>query len=274
MDGGAKTAAGAGSFLWRAFGRAELPEELAEETEPVVQVRRGKCEMADEAANLCLHGGLGGAMRKALEGERFEEEGDEAFFFSGGGEGGFGGGRFWILWTGLANELVENDGDGLAEVHGGVVGLGGNTEQEVAVAEVVIGEADFFRSEEDGDVGTVAEVGLDDCGGGFEGRDWLQQIALSAGGADDQGAVGDGLGELLELFGCSEDGLSIDGGLRLLKGDGVRMHYAQVGEAEVGHGAGGRANVEGVAAVDQDYVEAGLFCGCEHRGTVYGSGLA
>ena len=131
--------------------------------------------------------------------------------------------------------------------------------------EVVIGEADLFGSEEDGDFGTGAEAGPDDWGGGFKGRDRLQQIALGTGGADDEGAVGDGLGQVLELLRCREDRLSVDGGLRLLKGDGVRMHDAQAGKAEVGHGASGRADVERVAAVDQDDVQAILFRGGEHR---------
>ena len=30
-------------------------------------------------------------------------------------------------------------------------GLGGNAEEELAVAEVLIGEADFFRAKEEGD---------------------------------------------------------------------------------------------------------------------------
>ena len=107
------------------------------------------------------------------------------------------------IWFGLADEFVQDNGDGLAEIHGGLFGTGGNTEQEVAMAEVVIGEADFFRSEEDRDFGTGAELGLDHWGGGFKGRDRLQQIALRAGCADDEGAVGNGIRQVIELFcGC------------------------------------------------------------------------
>ena len=46
------------------------------------------------------------------------------------------------------------------------------------------------------------------------------------------------------------------------------MHDAQVGESEVGQGAGGRADVEGVAAIDEDDVQAILFRGAEHEGSV------
>ena len=61
------------------------------------------------------------------------------------------------------------------------------------MAEVVIGEADLFGSEEDRDFGTGAKLGLDRWGGGFKGRDRLQQIALGTGCADDEGAVGNGI---------------------------------------------------------------------------------
>jgi hypothetical protein len=43
------------------------------------------------------------------------------------------------------------------------------------------------------------------------------------------------------------------------------MNHAQVGESEVGHGAGGRTDVEGVAAVDENDLHAIGFCGAEHR---------
>ena len=58
----------------------------------MVQVGRREREVPDETANLRLKGGFGGAMWVSVEGERFEEEGDEPFFLSGGGEGLIGRG--------------------------------------------------------------------------------------------------------------------------------------------------------------------------------------
>jgi hypothetical protein len=49
------------------------------------------------------------------------------------------------------------------------------------------------------------------------------------------------------------------------------MNHTQAGKSEVGHGAGGRADIEGVAAVDQNDVQAVLFREGEHRRSVYGS---
>jgi len=122
----------------------ELPEELPQKAEPVVEVRGSERQVAHEAANLCLHGDLGGAMSIAVEGERFEEQGDEAFFFAGGSEGWIGGergrGGFRVGFrAGAPDELVQDNGNGLAEVHGGVFGAGGNAEQKLAMAEIVIG---------------------------------------------------------------------------------------------------------------------------------------
>ena len=72
----------------------------------MVQVGRRERQMADQAANFRLDGGLGGAMWVAVEGERIEKEGDEPFFFSSGGEGRMGSRCFWFGWAGLAHELV------------------------------------------------------------------------------------------------------------------------------------------------------------------------
>jgi hypothetical protein len=53
-----------------------------------------------------------------------------------------------------AGELVETDGDGLAEVHGEVAGIlwreHGDGGEEGAVGELVLGEAGFFGAEEEG----------------------------------------------------------------------------------------------------------------------------
>ena len=38
-------------------------------------------------------------------------------------------------------DLVQADGDGLAEIHGGLAGVGGNLDEEVAESEIVAGEA-------------------------------------------------------------------------------------------------------------------------------------
>ncbi len=52
---------------------------------------------------------------------------------------------------GARSQLVEADGDGLAEVHGGLARVGGNFNEHVAAGKVFAGEAVFFRAEDQGD---------------------------------------------------------------------------------------------------------------------------
>lgn len=81
----------------------------------------------------------------------------------------------------------------------------------------------------------------------------MLEVALAdGGGADDEGAVGDGLGYGGE-FGCGgEDGGRIDGGACGFEWDRVLVDDAEVGEAEVVHRAGDGADVLRVAGADEN----------------------
>ena len=76
-----------------------------------------------------------------------------------------------------------------------LVRVHGDSEEKVAVAEFFIGEAGFFGAEEDGYLACAG--GGVDAGGGFgEGEEGMLKVSFTyGGGADDEGAVGDGLGE-------------------------------------------------------------------------------
>jgi hypothetical protein len=133
------------------------------------------------------------------------------------------------------------------------------------VAQVVIGQADFFRTEEQRDFGTRLQMLMDDLGRGFEAMELLLWGAAGAGGgANDERTVGDGIGHLIEFLRCLEDRFGVDGGAGFAKGDVVGMDDAEVLESEVGHGASGRPDVERVAAADEDDPEAIGFCRGEH----------
>ena len=139
-----------------------VPEDLAEDAHQGLGLPVGHRlavwggQLLDELADERLGGvgreaaGVAGAV------EDVEEELGEALaVFCGGGsfvrgryfDGGFEAGT---------GELVEADGDGLAEVHGEVAfplrGIHGDGGEEGGVGELIVGESGFFGAEEEGDV--------------------------------------------------------------------------------------------------------------------------
>ena len=161
-----------------------------------------------------------------------------------------------------ARDFVETDGDSLAEVHGGMGFAGGNVGEPVAVAEVVVGEADFFGSEENRDA-LGGEGVADEVGGGFEGVHGVLGLAVAKrGGSDDEGAVGDGFGEAGEFLGLLQDVGRAHGGAGFAEGEVVGLDDAEMEESEVAHGAGSGAEVERVASADEDDAEV---VGCREQ---------
>ena len=76
------------------------------------------------------------------------------------------------------------------------------------------------------------------------------------GGSDDQCAIRYGFGDSLELFGEGEQRRGADGGTRLAKSQFIWVHHAKMEESEIAHGAGGGADVEGIARTDEDDAQA------------------
>ena len=87
----------------------------------------------------------------------------------------------------------------------------------------------------------------------------LQLTEADGGGSDDKRAVRDGFGERLELFGTGEQRRGADSGTRLAKSQFIRVHHAKMEESEVAHGAGGGADVEGIARTNKDDAQAVEF---------------
>jgi hypothetical protein len=96
----------------------------------------------------------------------------------------------------LAGELIEANGNGLAQVHRGLEGVGGDLDQDVAPGEVFAGKSMFFRAEDQGDAAAAGQF-LGDQRSEFGKQDNpLLRLAPGEGsGADDQGAIGDSLGK-------------------------------------------------------------------------------
>src|SRR5580698_8642160 len=85
--------------------------------------------------------------------------------------------------------------------------------------------------------------------------------ASHGAGGNHESAICNGVSDILELFGTSENISCADCGTRLAKGWSIRIDNPQMREAEVAHGAGGRANVQRIAGRDQHHAEMVEFGG-------------
>jgi len=156
---------------------------------------------------------------------------------------------------GIAREFVEADRYGLAEVHGTVLFARGDTQKPMAVAEVFIGEAALLRAEKKRH--TAAREMLSKVTGGLlEAMHRMLQLSKAYGGSsDDQRTIRYGVRDGLELLGFDEQRRGAHGGARLAKTELIGVHHTKMEEAEVAHGAGGSADVEGIARGDKHDLE-------------------
>jgi hypothetical protein len=144
------------------------------------------------------------------------------------------------------------------------VSVGGDLDQQLAPGEVFAGEAVFFRAEDEGNAGAVGAFTFEERSEVGKGDDRLLGLAVGEGsGADDQGAVGHGFGQGLRAAGVLEELFSSDSRLRLAPVGLVGGNDGEVRKAEVGHGARGRAYVEGIAWRDQHHADEMGFRGQE-----------
>jgi hypothetical protein len=119
------------------------------------------------------------------------------------------------------------------------------------VAEIFVGQAGFFRAEEERDAGfffatsaLACEALQNHARGGFERAELMMQFAASGGcGADYQGAIGDSFRYGAELLGAGENRRGAYCGTRFAISGVVGIHETEVRAAEIAHGAGGGADV-------------------------------
>ena len=88
-------------------------------------------------------------------------------------------------------EFVEADGDGLAQIHGGLSRLGGDFDEDVAVRQIFACKTVLFRAEYEGNATAVGQFALDDGGQIGQCDDRLLGLAIGqSSGADDKRAIG------------------------------------------------------------------------------------
>lgn len=87
----------------------------------------------------------------------------------------------------------------------------------------------------------------------------LQLPVSNCRGSHDERAIGNGFGHGFVMLRACEDCGSAYGGARVAKRGFVRLHHAQMPDAEIAHGARGRADVQGIARRDQNDAQAVEF---------------
>lgn len=132
------------------------------------------------------------------------------------------------------------------------------------MAEVFVREAEFLGAEKKSDR-TRCEALTNEACAGFEAPERVLQIAVADGGsADDERAIGNGIGHAGKNFRVLENCRGSDGGARFAKRRLVWIDDAQMSAAKIAHRARGCANVEWIARRDEDDAQAVEFAGCGH----------
>ena len=183
---------------WKSFqpgwrSAADAPEGLAEDAGPEVDVAVAQAEPANQTAGLFDGCGTGSEVAIAGFSKQFQQQLGKAL--AGGIVGEFGRAGQAAGGHRRANEFVEADGDGLAEVHRVVRGAGRDVQQRVAEAEVFVREAGFLAAEQEcGRRG--GEMALEHARAAFEAEDGEMELAiLDAGRAGDMADAGERFGE-------------------------------------------------------------------------------
>jgi len=152
----------------------------------------------------------------------------------------------------VALQFIQAYRDSLAKIHGEMFFSGGYVHKPVAVAHVLVGEAEFFRSEEQG-ARSGGQMPADDGSARLQALERVLQVAMAdRGGSNDEGAIGDGFGDGCEFPGIRQNVRRSDCGAGIFKSDFIGIHDPQMEKAEVAHGAGSCSDIEGIARVYQD----------------------
>jgi len=259
---------------------ADAPEDAAKEAEGAAHVVTREGHTAQREAQVVLVGGAHRGWRIAGGGHGFFDQAGEPVEILhdrmrvgrvGGRKAGgsIGGQNVIVAGEGrdAGGQLIEADGDRLAEVHRRLQGAGGDGNQLVAPGEILAREAVFFRAEDEGDAACAGQLLCNDGSERGQGDDRLLGLAaVDRAGAEHERRCCDGLGKGRGEPRRGEQKLGVDGRAGGAPGGVVGVDDGQSREAEVGAGAGRGADVERVARADENDVERGvlLFGGQEN----------
>jgi len=132
------------------------------------------------------------------------------------------------------------------------------------MAEVFVGEADFFRAEEQGDA-TGSEALANEARAFLQAMNRLLRSARADGaGSHDESTIGHSFGHGFEFLRVGKHRRSANGGAGFAKRRIVRIDHAEVRKPEVTHGPSAGPNVERIARSHQNHAKAVEFSALSH----------
>lgn len=156
-------------------------------------------------------------------------------------------------------QLVQTHGDGLAQVHRRLDRGGRNDQQTMAESQIGAREAVLFGSKYQRHPAAAREFLLYKGDQVWKQDDGVFRLAVSGRSrAEDESARGECFGKRWKLTGVAQQVRSPDGRPGFAPMSFERGYDGEMGEAEVSHGARGRAHVERVTGRNQndfDWVE-------------------
>jgi hypothetical protein len=133
-------------------------------------------------------------------------------------------------------------------------------DEPVAMAEIVIRQAAFFRTEQQSHAASRAQPLADELRTFGQYFEWLAQFPITgSGGAHNQGAIRHGFCHAAILLRLRQQWRRAHSGTGFAERRFIRIHHSQAGKAQVAHGPRRRANVERIAGRNQHDADAVEF---------------
>lgn len=241
----------------------EPPDDPAEEAENAPGIPFRKRHATQEQAHVTLVRGphVGWGILRCSH--RLLDDFSQKIKGCGGNRQAFVTWRHWHWDCGLTGirgpggEFVKADGDRLAQIHRGLLGGGGDFDEQMAVRKVVTGKAVLLRAKDEGCAAAAGDFILEDGSKRAQGNRRLPRPAASErcrAGHETAirysfGKTGT-LGRPFQHLGCANGG----SGFAPMGCEG--RNHGQARESKIGHGAGRGSNVKGIARRDQHHGEA------------------
>lgn len=232
--------------------RSQFPQDLSQHTKQNLSITGAQFQTSDQSTHFLFAGHSRSRGHVAAGVQRIEQHGRDPLGVSRRGEvSPVGSSRHFCV----ANQFIQADRDGLSQVHRKVLFASGDAHQKIAVTQVSVGQADFFRTEEQRDAARPQSFS-DQPRSLLQPFDSLLRfpVAYSAR-SDNQRTVGNRFAQAGVFFRLRNDCRGSDSGARLAEGLVIRVDQPQMEEAEIAQRPGSGPDVEGIARVHQYHAQ-------------------